>query len=214
MAVTSTEPQLRWVDVDLIKPNSWNPNSMDAFMFGKAVESLRTFGFVDPITCRSMNPGFEIIDGEHRWRAAQQEGIEVVPIFDLGDVSEEVAIQLTIVLNETRGQTDPRKLGALLKDLSSKMSKEKLLAALPYTKEAFERITGEQRMEFTSLGQPPAVRASQIPKPTRWVERTYRMPTDSAEVLDQAIAQIKESENKQIPDWQALELMAADFLGG
>lgn len=213
MAASSTEPQLRWVDVDLIRPNAWNPNAMDSFMFGKAVESLRTFGFVDPITCRSANPGFEIIDGEHRWRAARQENIQVVPIFDLGFVPDDVAIQLTIVLNETRGQVDPRKLGVLLKDLSARMNKEKLLSALPYTKEAFERLTGEQKLDFSTLAQPSPTRPT-ASKPTGWVERTYRMPSDSAEVLDKAISQIKESEDEQIPDWQALELMAADFLSG
>lgn len=211
MVATSTEPQLRWVDVELLRPNSWNPNAMDSFMFAKAVESLKTFGFVDPITCRSMNPGFEIIDGEHRWRAAQQEGITVVPIFDLGIVPEDVAIQLTIVLNETRGQVDPRKLGVLLKDLNRHVSKEKLLATLPYTKEAFDRLTGEQKLDFSSMSQIP--RPSQPGKPTGWVERIYRMPTDSAKVLDEALSQIKQSEDGEIPDWQALELMAADFLG-
>lgn len=182
-------------------------------MFAKAVESLRVFGFVDPLTCRTVPNGYEIIDGEHRWRAAMQEGITVLPVFDLGDVPDDVAVQLTIVLNETRGQIDPRKLGSILKDLSSKMSKETLLATLPYTREAFDRLTGETKLDFSTIGQPPARRESQ-PKPMAWVERTYRMPVESAEVIDRAIAQIKESEDDHVPDWQALELMAADFLSG
>ncbi len=210
MAVV-TEPRLLWVPIDSLRPNDWNPNAMDAFMFEKAVASIRQFGFVDPITCRTLNPGYEIIDGEHRWLAARQEGLSDVPIFDLGVVDDDTAIQLTVVLNETRGTVDPRKLGVLLRDLASRNSKEKLLAALPYSREAFDRLSGMASLDLSSFGGPP-IRPT-VERPSRWVERTYRMPQDAAEVLDRAIARVQEDGDGRTPDWKALELIAADFLG-
>lgn len=210
--VVASEPQLRWVDVEALRPNDWNPNSMDAFMFEKAIASIRQFGFVDPVTCRSLNPGYEIIDGEHRWLAAKQEGLRTIPIFDLGIVDDDTAIQLTIVLNETRGQVDPRRLGILLRDLASRSSPERLLSTLPYTREAFDRLSGMTSLDLHRLGRPP-IRPS-IERPSAWVERTYRMPLDAAEVVDRAIERIKDSTDESTPDWKALELLAADFLGG
>jgi len=58
---------------------------MDQAMYAKAIASIREFGFVDPITVRTVDGRYQIIDGEHRWRAAKDEGITTVPIVDLGE---------------------------------------------------------------------------------------------------------------------------------
>ena len=34
------------------EPNPWNPNKMDAFTYAKVIESLTTYGFIDPLTIR------------------------------------------------------------------------------------------------------------------------------------------------------------------
>jgi ParB/RepB/Spo0J family partition protein len=58
--------------LDWLTPNPWNPNQMDDEQYGKALNSIREFGFVDPVTVRELgNDTYQIIDGEHRWRAAQ-----------------------------------------------------------------------------------------------------------------------------------------------
>jgi hypothetical protein len=36
--------------IDKLRPNSWNPNQMTDEMFGKALNSITEFGFIDPIT--------------------------------------------------------------------------------------------------------------------------------------------------------------------
>src|SRR6478752_5191608 len=88
------DPEFSWVDIDLIEPNPWNPNVMDPDMYGKAIESIHEFGFVDPVTVRrivgssSFNVAkaskgeeawldvvrYQIIDGEHRWKAGKDHG--------------------------------------------------------------------------------------------------------------------------------------------
>lgn len=202
--------ELVWVATDTLLPNPWNPNRMDEEMFEKAVASIREFGFVDPITTRTIHDGehyqYQIIDGEHRWVAAKQEGIADVPIIDLGQIPDETAQQLTIVLNETRGQADPQRLGRLLLELSKKVDKNKLISTLPYSREAFDRLSGLKTLDLTILD-------SQVrdPSSTPWVERIYRMPKDSAEVLDSAIQTWKAAEG-DAPDWKVLEMLAADYL--
>lgn len=198
--------EFQWVPIDRIAPNEWNPNRMDEEMFQKAVASIREFGFVDPVTVRHLGDLFEIIDGEHRWVAAKQEGLTEIPVIDVGVIEDDVAQQLTIVLNETRGQADPRKLGQLLFQLSQKIDRETLLDRLPYSRDAFNRLAGITELDLSSVKP-----ATPVKDMTKWVERIYRMPKESAEVIDQALSTFKETEGES-PDWKILEYLAADYL--
>lgn len=197
----------RTVALDDLSPNPWNPNEMDERMFQKELSSLRKFGYVNPIVCRELKgKTLQIVDGEQRWKAMRRLGwtgtYEVVVIKGLGDAE---AKQLTIILNETRGRADPAKLGDLLTDLLKTEVKSDLLDVLPYSPPVFDKLAGLDDFDWGSIEQPDA------PKGT-WVERTYRMPREAAEVIDDGIARVREQE-VNISDWQALELMAADYLG-
>lgn len=203
---------LAWVEPGQLRPNTWNPNVMDADMYAKATASIHQFGFVDPITVRRDRleevgkPPFEIIDGENRWRASLDLRLSTVPIIDLGVIEDQVAQKLTIVLNETRGNPEPAKLGELLRRLSIKESRESLLATLPFSPQAFEGLTGLPTLQWDQrprLNEPRSVQG--------WVERTYRMPAEAAQVVDQAIARVR-VDDPEMAEWQALEAIAADFL--
>ncbi len=68
--------KIQTVEVGKLHPNPWNPNRQDARTFEAERESIRNYGFIDPVTVRehpTINGEFEIIDGEHRWRAATEE---------------------------------------------------------------------------------------------------------------------------------------------
>lgn len=217
--------ELQWIDPRLLEPNPWNPNVVEADMFAKVVASLHAFGFVDPITVRAIDERLQIIDGEHRWRAGQNHsdrcepgldrhvGLTLVPVFYLGALTDSIAQQLTIVLNETRGQADPDKLGQLLTSLMAKETKESLLSTLPFTREAFDRLTGLPALTWENLDVPRPQLSGE--RPSAWVERTYRMPKEAALVIDEALARARaRTDNPELPEWQALEFLAADFLGG
>lgn len=178
-------------------------------MYAKAIASIREFGFVDPVTVRSFpdEDTLEIIDGEHRVKAALDEGLDAIPVFDLGIVSDDHARLLTIVLNETRGQADPEKLASLLKELRAGMHLEDLIRTLPYDRAALDRITGMPQLDMTMPEMPKTL--GQVQK---WVERMYRMPPEAALVLDEAIEKYNHQEGAT-PDWRVLEMLAADYLG-
>lgn len=195
-----------------LAPNPWNPNEMDPDMLDHARASIKEFGFVDPVTVRTLGKGYQIIDGEHRWRIALEMNLPTIPVYDVGDVEDTVAEQLTIVLNETRGQANPQKLGALLRNLMARETKESLLSHLPYTREAFDRLTGLPNLNWNDLASQKRPQLSGE-RPSAWVERTYRMPKDSAGVIDEAIARVRETD-EGTSEWRALELICADFLGG
>lgn len=191
------DPTFDWVDIDLLEPNPWNPNAMDEAMFAKAIESIHRFGFVDPVTVRDIEGRLQIIDGEHRVRAAKDHsgactktdhvGMTQLPITNLGEVLDHVAKQLTIVLNETRGEFQPKRMGVLLTDLLAGEPLPHLLALLPFTKPQFEELAELPSVDWNAV-TPQQVHG---PAKNRWVERIYRIDADEVAPLDEAIAHAK-----------------------
>lgn len=194
-------------------------------MYQKELASIRRFGMVVPLIVRHASPpspapgvprtratpsrapipSYEIIDGEHRWKAARELGYTELPVWDLGDVSDAVAKQLTIVLNETKGTPDPGMLGALLMDLLETELPADLLEVLPFPEERFTELTKLADFDWNTIAEP-------VKTETGWVERTYRMPKESAAVIDEAVARVKSDSGGGTKDWHALEYICADFL--
>lgn len=215
------EPTFLWVDIDLIVPNPWNPNAMDDDMFVKAIESIHQFGFVDPVTCREVGDLFQIIDGEHRHRAAadhsaacrkvkdkyvEHVGMRQLPITNLGAVSDPVAQKLTIVLNETRGEAEPKRLGELLTTLLISEPLPKLVELLPLDEDRIIELAELPKVNWEDLtpkAKGPAKREE------RWVERVFRLPVKAAEALDRALNEAKAAGAGS--DWEALQRIAEEY---
>ena len=205
----SSSLEIIWVPYERLTPNTWNPNRMSEGMFARERASIREFGFVDPLTVRSLGGAdFEIIDGEHRWRAGYAEDIHVFPCIVL-DVDDDEARELTIVLNDTRGSMQEDRLSALVKDLASRREASRLTNLLPYDRGRMEQLLERREIDWDELEKKRQKMAQGDEE--RWVERVFRMPMTSAKVLDQAIMQVREQEEID-QDWRALEYIAADFL--
>lgn len=126
----------RVVSITEVKPNPWNYNRQSKFIFDKEKRSIETFGFIVPPLVRSANEKgdlghYEIIDGEHRWQACGELGYTKIPVNDLGRVSDRDAEKLTIILNETHGEPEYEKLGALLGRLADD-GMDDLLSEIPF----------------------------------------------------------------------------------
>lgn len=204
-----------WVAPSALRPNTWNPNHMDDFMYAKELKSIQRFGFAVPIIVRSTGTGLEIIDGEHRWRAATELKIDRIPIWDLGLLSDMDAKQLTVVLNETRGTSDRDKLSALIQDLLVTEPAPAIAEVMPFPPDMFAELAKLQAFDWEELEH---ISKHQQGERSEWVERLYRLPRDVAEILDQALTRVKANVKREIDDdltdWQALEVLAADYLAG
>ena len=182
--------EYRLLPVGMLVPNDWNPNEMDIEDYEKARESIRQFGFVDPITVRELpDTMFQIIDGENRWNAAKDEGLNDVPCVVV-DVGDEDAEQLTIVLNELRGRPNPAKLAALVKSLADRRPMADLERVLPFRRQQLAQMVADRRQSIDwdalhTKDEPPKE------KKESWVERVYRLPDSSAKVIDEAIAKVR-----------------------
>lgn len=208
-----SEIVFREVFVHELHPNAWNPNVLSQEDYDKALVSIERFGFIDPITVRLVNEEstpFEIIDGENRWRAAQDTGLKTVPVI-IVEVDDDDAKALTIVLNELRGQPDPGRLATLVQDLASRRPMAELERVLPFRRSQLAQMVAARREEidWDRLQAPQPVAPSDK---ERWVERVFRLPASAAAVVDDAIA--RASSGEAIEPWRALELIAADYLSG
>ena len=69
-------PKIIMLPIEKLRPNPFNPNEQTAEQFAENVAEVRRLGRIPkPIVVRPAEDGFEIIDGEHAWRAAQDVGL-------------------------------------------------------------------------------------------------------------------------------------------
>ena len=144
------------VSVSKLRPNPSNDNVESAFMLTKLMETIKKDGFAQPITVRSGDTKgkfrdglYEIIGGEHRWRAAKELGMLEVPIHDLGCISDLKAKKILLGLNKIHGESDTDKLSALLREIASEGVEE--LANLPFDEDTLkDLLDGEVSLENAS----------------------------------------------------------------
>jgi ParB family transcriptional regulator, chromosome partitioning protein len=104
----SAEPD-RFVAIELLRANSRNPRrNFDTEELADLARSIAEHGLVQPILVRpeQTGPGFEIIAGERRWRAAQQARLHEVPVI-VRDASDREALELAIIENIQRADLNP-----------------------------------------------------------------------------------------------------------
>jgi len=217
---SSSIAEITPVAITDLHPNSWNVNRLNAFQYAKLVESIQTYGFWDPILARKcvLHGDYEIIGGEHRWRAATQLNYAVLPVV-VREMDDTIARKISLIDNELHGQADPVSLGSLLREIMEQEGPVDVLRGLPFTDDILRSLTGFTPLPPVPTAQPP----SGSPPPQtgeavaeKWVERTYRMPASVAQVLDDALEKVKMNElgssGQAIETFQALEVLAAEYL--
>lgn len=93
--ITYDQSKLKVVKLGDVRPNSWNPKEKDHENIKKIEQNIKRIGFNEPIRVRE-NDGFEIIDGEQRWTAARNLGLEEVVIYNEGKLTDEEARAATL----------------------------------------------------------------------------------------------------------------------
>lgn len=120
-----------------IAPNEYNPNVVPEAIMKQLKTSIKENGIEQPVLVRKtenfdVTKLYIIIDGEHRWRTAQDLGLKEIPC-TVKDISEHEAMIQTINMNKLRGEFDQLKLADVLKSLKDVYSPEELEAKLGYT---------------------------------------------------------------------------------
>jgi len=149
----SSSAGLRTLAIDRIKPGEFQPRSFfEPESLAELADSIREQGVIQPIMVRPVGDGYEIIAGERRWRAAQQAGLDDIPVI-IRDVEDEVAIALALVENIQRENLNPLEEAGALK---------RLVVDFQLTHEEAAKAVGRSRAMVTNL-----MRLLELPKAVR-----------------------------------------------
>lgn len=136
-----TQLEVEKVDIDKIDPNSWNPNSMPEEHFDMLKREYERIGYVQPVLVRPMTDKegrYEIVDGEHRWRALRQKGAEKLHVV-IKELDDDEARKTTLNMNDIKGTDNPVELAKVLEDLTEGTAVEDLEEDLLMDKEEIEQ---------------------------------------------------------------------------
>ena len=144
--VGAKEPQdtadILRIPVELIDPNPFQPRmSFDKEALAELMESIRTFGLIQPITVRKKGDGrYQIISGERRFKACQAAGMDMVPSY-IRDANDQGMLEMAIVENIQRENLDPIEVA---------MSYQRLIEECNLTQEQMAERVGKKRVSVTN----------------------------------------------------------------
>ena len=99
--------ELQMVAVERLTPNPKQPRTRFEPKALKSLgASLKRSGMMQPIVAVPSGEGFEIVAGERRWRAAQEVGIQEVPVLVRTLGAQEIA-ELALIENIQREELNP-----------------------------------------------------------------------------------------------------------
>ena len=142
------------LDLDQLQPNPDQPRqAVDDTGLDELAQSIRTHGVIQPIvvTKRDGEPGYEIIAGERRWRAAQRAGLLRVPVV-VREMSRTTRLEVALIENIQRENLNPIEEAAAYARLSNEFG---------MTQQDIADAVGKQRATVANyqrlLGLPAAV---------------------------------------------------------
>ena len=96
-----------YININDIKPNENQPRkSFDESKIEELANSIIEHGIIQPLVVRKNDPGYEIVAGERRWRAARRAGLKEVPCI-IRDFTDEENMLVAIIENMQREDLNP-----------------------------------------------------------------------------------------------------------
>lgn len=186
------------VAVDLLRPNPWNSNAVSPENEAKLDRAVKRFGLFKPIVvrvCPSEPSAFEILGGEHRWGSARRVGLKEVPIFNLGEIDDERAKEISLADNARYGVDDAFALAEMLKELSNA---DQLAEFLPYTETdlsaIFDSTIALDELDLAEDDDIPDEKSDEpaAPKPARThAVMKFKVTNADAERITKVIAEVQ-----------------------
>ena len=199
------------IPIERIRANDYNPNAMSPAIYGQLVENIKTRGFKSAIYVLPANGDgiYEIVDGEHRWRAAKEAGQKELPCVVL-PATEAQAKMDCITMNQLRGDLVPVRLALVIADLAKTHPVEELERQL-----GFEEHELTDQLELLKLpdgiGRTIELQAEMEEREALRV-LTFVVHQPQAEVIEKVIKRIEEQLGGKNPRGCALEQLATEFL--
>jgi ParB/RepB/Spo0J family partition protein len=129
-----------------IQPNNYNPNRQSEHEFRLLCRSIEEDGFTQPVI---VSRDYTIVDGEHRWRAAQHLGIPEIPVVVVPMDTAQAKIA-TLRHNRARGSEDLELSVDVLRDLEK-------LGALDWAADSLDLSDAELNRLLEDIPAPDAL---------------------------------------------------------
>lgn len=132
---------MKWIQLDAIRPNRWNTNFLRPAEREKLRAEMAKSGpeRTPPIVVRQVRGGYEIIDGEHRWRIARELGWEKLKA-EVFSIDEGEAKRLCLSYNALRGRINWFKLSDLMREALEKGEDIRSIYGESLTEEEIEAV--------------------------------------------------------------------------
>ncbi|MBC8141512.1 MAG: ParB/RepB/Spo0J family partition protein [Armatimonadetes bacterium] len=138
------EPIGEEVPLTLLHPNPNQPRTyFDATALGELADSIRANGILQPILVRPRPaplPGYEIVAGERRYRAAREAGLTKVPVV-VRVLSDEETLALALIENLIRADIGP---------LETARAYSRLMSEFGWTQEQMGKRVGKSRVSVAN----------------------------------------------------------------
>ena len=135
--------QLRQLPEELLQRGKYQPRrDINAEALEELANSIRSQGIMQPLVVRQLaGEQYEIIAGERRWRAAQQVGLDTVPVI-IREVSDEAAIAMALIENIQRED---------LNAMEESLALQRLQQEFQLTQQQVADAVGKSRSAVTNL---------------------------------------------------------------
>jgi ParB family chromosome partitioning protein len=162
-------PGVQEISVDAITPNPQQPRKdFDINALNELAGSLRKSGVIQPVVVRKVGPGFQLIVGERRWRAARLAGLTHIPAV-VREVSDAESLELALVENLLREDLNP---------IEEAEAYQRLLAEFAWTQEELAERVSKDRSTISN-----ALRLLKLPELIQSDLRSGRLTMGHARAL-------------------------------
>lgn len=128
--------------VESIEPNPFQPRQdFPAAEMEEMVNSVKEKGIITPLLVSKKNSGYQLIAGERRWRAAQQAGLERVPVV-VREVTPAESLELAIIENIHRQDLNP---------IEEALAYKRLQEESGCTQDVVAKTLGKDRSTITNM---------------------------------------------------------------
>ena len=196
--------RVKMVATESVSPNPWNPNVVSDETMLQLVANVKRVGLTMPILVREVEGGYEVVDGEHRLKAAMAAELEMVPVVVVKMTDAEAKAQ-TVAMNKLRGEMPAAEVAVLLQKIEPVLPLEELAQYVGYSLKELQ--AARALLDF----DPATLAALPEGEDEPWLTITIRCPESTIDVVMSELDRLKGAMGTDF-EHLALELMAVNSL--
>lgn len=173
-----SQEQIHYVPIKKIRPNPYQPRKdFEPEKIAELMQSIKTYGLLQPIIVRKTKTGYELVAGERRLRACEQLGWTEIPVV-IKDFSESAMATVALIENLQREN---------LSYFEEAAGYERLLREFNLTQEVLAQRIGKSQSTIANklrlLKLPPKIKEKLIAHDLteRHARALLKLPTEEAQ---------------------------------